>query len=1145
MPVEFHRVEEVEPGQRVSCRNMRQLAGAVRERVLSGLGDVAWRYVWWWTAIARQIRMPDQTQTIWPPQGEWLQGLHLLKPEESWPTAGPGEPNGINQATTLGSYVFGLGDVDAEDVRLTDPLVGGVPLEAAETPAEIWELGKRQRGAYDPATGALGAPAFEAGISHYGLIQAPSSIHGQSYGGWFPTPVESGVCLDGTAERPATPNLEIKFTRLSDGFVRTYPGTCPENPEDVARVLPGALGYYVILYSGQVDYLPRSQWIEGPYSGGRRLSRAEGGHLPRILNRFAGEFRGNVERHQKEKDGVLPPLGKAFDVRAFFLRQYLLAPARGSQLSKESVVANYPRLAIAGSTSAAPGTRVGAVLTAASGFVWAAFLVRTTGLQTSTRVQLRQGTTVVGEAVVTPAAPDAICVLPAAIGGAVQFVLPDGTRFAPTIGRLSIELAELWEYKPLTHDLMTVLRLAGARESDAQFTDGSGLTEEDARALWRGYAANGCIVRSRSDGELPGSEAAIGTNAVYDLARRWAQTVRSIPQHNLVAYSVENGDSVLWLDPLSTSRVGGRAPDLLEGITGQIRDKASPNGWSNRWCVVMESFRYQNFGSSIWAESSLADQVGFSDRCVHWTPIIPVLPLHLQRHFNRSSDFPARRSYAPEVASGYRYADGLNATATEGHYRSCPIYKPPTEIRSATPVTVDGRRLVKVVLKGRLHHHHSLAPAEIGRDVSGWDSAALTAEAADYRTDESAIREYLMRLDDPSRQCEHTGPGNAAANSDILLGTDVPWGACVPRIHLVQLPGDPYEDGNSDPDEDDTVLTHEEMSQIELWLRVASEGCVDGQATSTYGCEIGIDFVFDYRWENLCFQVLGRPWVTTLPTAITKGVKANQIRADAPEGFGPLPTCLPTAEGFNQLAKLANALREYRVTLPWQFQVNFLQGEVTRSVGDVTGSTGAVVNCPGGYNPGFVWQGNPGNPAVAEVSGFIDAETASSLYQPGFGESAGAYMCDGANFIVAALRTDQDYSYTFVDPDAIYAIPSAWRDQLSTAGRLLAVQTTTTGRVRAIVGSATPTGCNGNAPWDANGADIEWVLDSQETVECAFFPATGRVSAPPLGTVTIPGANGTPICTGIPEATSTSIRVLDPIATDAIVFRVPLIDPLP
>lgn len=1142
MPVEFHRVDEVEPGQRVRSRNMRQLAGAVRERALSGLGDAAWRMVWWWTSIARQIRMPDQTQTIFPPEAEWLRGLHLLDPDDRWPTAGPGEPNGVNKATTLGSYVFGLAGLEAEDVRLTDPLKGGVPLESASTPAEIWDLGKRQRGAYDPATGALGAPAFEAGISHYGLMQSPSSVHGQSYGAWFPVPEVIGSCLDGTTDTPPTLDVEIKFTRISDGFVKVYPGTCPEEPQHVARILYGALGYYVIRYSGAVEYLPRNQWIEGPYSGGNRLSRAEGGHMPRVLNRFAGEFRGDSSRHDREKAGQATPLGKAFDVRRFFLRQYLLAPARGTSLAVDAVVANYPRVQLNGATSAAPGTRVGSAQTAASGFVWSAFLVRTTGLQTSTRVQLRQGTTVVGEAIVTPALPDAICILPTAIAGAVQVVLPDGTRFAPSTGRMSIEMAELWEYLPLTHDLMTVLRLGGARESDAQGTDGSGLTEDNARALWRGYAANGCIVRTRSDGELPGSEDAIGTNAVYDLARRWGQMVRTIPHHNLVGYSVENGDSVLWLDPISTSAVGGRAPDLLEGITGQIREKALPSGWSNRWCLVMESVRYQNFGSSIWAESELADYVAFSDRCVHWTPIIPAIPTQLQRHFNGSSSFPAKRSYAPEVASGYRYVTGLNATATEEHYRSCQIYEPPTEIRSATTVRVDGRNLVKVVLKGRIHHHHSLAPAEIGRDVSGWDSAALTTEALDYRTKENAIREYLMQRDDPTRQCEQTGPGNAAANSDILLGTDVPWGACIPRLHLVQLPGDPYEDGNDDPDEDDTVLTHEEMAQIELWARVASEGCVDGQATSTYGCEVGIDFVFDFRYEALCFQATGRPWVTTLPTTTTKGVKPNQVRADGPQGFGPLPTCLPTAEGFNQLARIFNAMHSYRVSLPWKFEVNFLSGEVTRSVSDVFTASGAPKTCPGDYNPGFVWTGNAGNPSVAEVGGWIEAGTASSSFQSGFGEASGSYVCDGTNFTVASVRNDQDYRFTFVDPDAIYAVPSSWRDQLNTAGRLLATLTTTVTRVRAAVGSPTPSTCNGNTIWIATGGGVEWVADSTEETSCDFWPATGRISAPPLGVVTLPGGNGTPICNGI---VSTSFKVLNPIPTDAIIFRVPIIDPEP
>src|SRR2546425_216312 len=89
-------------------------------------------------------------------------------------------------------YVFGIADpaggpgIDAEDVRVSNVFSGG----AASSLADIWELGKAQRGVYDPDSGGQNTPAFDVAQSHFKISQPYWSPHGKALGGWLPTPVQ-------------------------------------------------------------------------------------------------------------------------------------------------------------------------------------------------------------------------------------------------------------------------------------------------------------------------------------------------------------------------------------------------------------------------------------------------------------------------------------------------------------------------------------------------------------------------------------------------------------------------------------------------------------------------------------------------------------------------------------------------------------------------------------------------------------------------------------------------------------------------------------------------------------------------------------------------------------------------------------------
>ena len=167
----------------------------------------------------------------------------------------------------------------------SNPEAGGLDVRECATPEEAWQLGKEQRGAIVPTSGRMAAPAFDAALEVFSLVSAGITPHGKAYGGWQPTPEILGDCGGATGNQIPGTNYRIAFTNLHTGAVVTYPGTCPGNPGDVYQVLDFPLGYYVVKFSGAVDYRSKADWIQGPYSGGAALKKTDGGHVPRKIGR--------------------------------------------------------------------------------------------------------------------------------------------------------------------------------------------------------------------------------------------------------------------------------------------------------------------------------------------------------------------------------------------------------------------------------------------------------------------------------------------------------------------------------------------------------------------------------------------------------------------------------------------------------------------------------------------------------------------------------------------------------------------------------------------------------------------------------------------------------------------------------------------
>ena len=1138
MAISFERVATVAVGDRVSAANLANLARSINQRLLSGLGDGAYRLVVYWLNALRQIRNPDITGSLFPSQAEALTSYQGLGPEYSWPDAGPGDPEGINVNSFVGSYVYGSSSANIydESTRLS---VDGIPMDPAGSPSAAWELGKRQRGAYDPETRGMGSPASTAAVSYGALTRGPFSVHGNSYGGFFPIPDAAGVtCADGSE------SLVIKFTSLKGAGTRTYSGTCVETPGDVVAVYRMPLGYYVVKSGGAVDYLPRSDWLEGPYTRGEHPLHAWGDHWPRVMAQFSAQFRGTPSQRQDELGGQTW-LGNSFNIAHFLTRPYYLAPARGVEVGSD-IFPQYPSgtVSAAANQTLPSGTRIGGSVKTADGFGIVAVYVEASGLAGGATVAFFNGETAIGSVAVSSGSPSAILTLAEAQhGNQITAELSGGASFS-SAGSIKVEWAELMDQKPGLNDLFVALRLMGCKTPDSLGTDGSGIAEDKAAALWDAYSTNGCFALTGDHSEMQ-TPASIGDNAVYDTLRRMSRVVRVLTRENLLGYAVEDGNSVLWMRPEYRAVPHSYGADALEGITDAIATDAPERGCSNEWCGFVNSHPYHVSESSAWKPSAFSDYFPIIDRCMFYSSAIKGPTAEMKR-FATYNDPDFNIMLAPEVASGHRYAKSGNqeAVGQPSFYKSCRIYEPPLAIKTSESQT-DGT--VKITFDGRFHSHDS-APASIGRDVGTWDLVALKAEADDYRTEENAIREYLVHArGSGSYQCSATGWGNdySARIADAL--PDNPFGSCYPTLFLVKLIPKPYLDGNDRQDSKDTPFESEVMRTAELYLRAMSEGYVDKQTSEGVGCDAAS--TFDFRWEQLCYQATGMPWLIPIGDTGSKYLAATEVREDRPEGFGPMPTTRAAASVFNGFANACNLLNRVRVSLPWKLQTDVSDtSSSTVLAPGMRRSDGGALDCSTYTSGGLLWTGKQPDLAPGTFHGaWADVGYAQSVLDTLIANSGASYYCAGASFELSLTRYDTKYRFNYEDADAQNAIPEAWRTQLGTDAEFLATDEIDRSRVywsEVASGSGEP--CGGADGYvTPSGSALAMFWSNDPTVSCKKFATADTISAPAQMLINLAGSKSfVGLCyDGSRYGSGQVARTMTPVDTATLVLPVTLTDP--
>lgn len=565
----------------------------------------------------------------------------------------------------------------------------------------------------------------------------------------------------------------------------------------------------------------------------------------------------------------------------------------------------------------------------------------------------------------------------------------------------------------------------------------------------------------------------VTSNPVFDAARRFTKNcVRVATRQQLVAYAVENNKSVLyfnryalgnsWMDSFE-----GIAPDpdpiesgkimpgilyqvrsatgtgtvryagidfppgtMITGIEGEteyestdtalpfefapIRHTAPPRGTTNQWVMFSQFKAYSHAEESQWKPDAYADFWGFNERCQFASPEINKFNNpDLLMHFQGTDDIRAR-PFAPEAPTGWRYANGTNSQIRGGRFeperffKSCRIYEPPVEIETCE--LVPGGDVIKITFKQRLHHNAELAPAGLSADINTWDLEALRQEAAAYRTDENAIREYLVKQAFGTH-CTKNTPGDAAAISPIYFEPDDPWGTCFPHFFFTKLVEKFPEDNNDDHDSEfDTISSVDVMMRAEWYLRAFCEGWIDGKSSETLGCKLGgAPLLYDYVYDNLALEASGTRWQLLMP---------QELRPDLPQGFGALPNTIYRAENhFNHLARCLNLLTRARVMLPLQFMVRetTLQTTTPSGVDWPVGST-----CSGGVNRGIrfgvggVQPAPVGDPGEWTPATAFSASVSMALYP---------FSCDGSDWNLVSSGSDADYRIDLLNEAQRYALP--------------------------------------------------------------------------------------------------------------------------
>lgn len=959
MGITFKKSPIVKIGDRLKSSDVADQAEAMNSRLRSGCAE-PWRIVYYFASLFRQIRNADGD--LIPPNLEFFKIYQHINPTDAtWPDAAPGDPAGVNVASVLGGYIYGVDPSLKSESEVLDavPLVIPGSLEQPSKPHEHWLLSKFQRGTIDVAAGVSASPMLDAGDQFWKNYQGPASPHGNAFGSYLAGPAEQSPCDDGSIP------LSYFLTNLNTAEVHNFTDTCTggeETGSNVSFIFETEKLIVAVKINGSVEVFDKAVWVQGPYTTETKLRKTSSRGLDRVLGMFASEHRGTPQQRLDSQGKLV----NAFDFQKFFTTQYHLAPARGLQVG-DSINAIYPMFAESLLTSLPAGHMLqingGTGIAAQAGFVFASSLVTYVGLP-SQRINLEFLASGISAGTVNIISDQAgvaeiihVFTVPI-VAGAILQVRLETTLAEIGAGLLTVEVAELQSYKPRLFDAYALLRLAGM--NGGAVVDGGGDREASAHVISRNYFANANVTNVYGASIVPDPPAAINQSAIFETARNLSKTVRVIPREQLVGYEVAGGKSILYFKRFAR---GNSFADSFAGIIGAT-SVAPKQGWTNEWLMGVDLKAASAIGNntSEFRPELYADYFSFNNRCLFFSNDLksgfnPRLSSHVA--FNSVT---VNGNLIAEAPSGYNYAkkdfagggnvnskacgalDAACISERRNFYKSCRIYEPWPEVESAVIQIENGEEIVKITFKQRLRSTFGEAggaPPTIDRDLNSFDAEDIDDLWDEpFRTDENGIREYLFNQKN-GRNCNAFAdqPGNRSINYSGA-GLEGVFGSCYPDFLFVKLIEKPFNDGNDVQDSHDSPVDFSREVQKEIYLRAICEGFVDGKTSAEMNCGTGAEFngLYGFTYESLNVQAHGRAWPTLLSAV---------DRDDFPRGLWPMPNTRMRAERFNQYSKAINLLDRIPLMMPM-----LIEGRTTQRNGtlEIAGASwpdaGAPCNTP-------------------------------------------------------------------------------------------------------------------------------------------------------------------------------------------------------
>jgi hypothetical protein len=270
------------------------LAQAFNEKIISGVGDCAWRIFYYAYSIFRGLRNPQDSN--YPAQDEWFKFYAYLEPKMSfnkfgWPEAQAGEAEGANVANPFMAWIFG------NNSKVTKP--NGTKDDSKDRIHGFWS-----------------EPIRLGGIEVNPPKQMPKATRGDPYLSyvWYDSQFQRGCAAfipNYKYQSRETRKVENKEMALFS--VGVYAAA----RRHLRYVMETAnMGVYA------PSYVPDSEKKGGIF----RKKNAAKDQAEQAIYYYLSYFRGTEDVRAKHDLGNRNVTNDGFDFETFFSRQFLLAP---------------------------------------------------------------------------------------------------------------------------------------------------------------------------------------------------------------------------------------------------------------------------------------------------------------------------------------------------------------------------------------------------------------------------------------------------------------------------------------------------------------------------------------------------------------------------------------------------------------------------------------------------------------------------------------------------------------------------------------------------------------------------------------------------------------------------------------------------